>query len=42
MCAVQSDRLWDSAEGYGSQHARTGTLKQKRTEYKEILDEYFL
>lgn len=42
MCTVQSDRLWDSAEGHWSQQAHTGSVKQKCTEYREILDEYFV
>lgn len=42
MSTVQSDRLWDSAEGYWSQHARTGIVKQKHPEHREILDEYFV
>lgn len=42
MCTVQSDRLWNSAQGHWSQHAPTDAVKQKHTEYRELLDEYFV
>lgn len=40
VCAVQSDCLWNAAQGHPSQHAHT--VKQKHTEYRELLDEYFV